>query len=192
MMENNNCNNTPLCGIDEAGRGPLAGSLVMAGVVLKKPIEGLMDSKKLTEKKREVLYPLVIENSEYHIVSFSAQEVDELGISKCLHQGLQSIQKHLPDVEYLFDGNSTFGVDNITTMVKADDKIAQVSAASILAKVTRDREMIEMAKKYPEYGFEKHKGYGTKAHMEALIKYDRCEIHRKTFRVKGLDNPTLF
>ncbi len=188
----NNKNKLPLCGIDEAGRGPLAGSLVMAGVVLKNPVEGLMDSKKLTEKKREALYPLVIENSDYHIVSFSAQKVDELGISKCLHQGLQSIQKHLPDVEYLFDGNSTFGVDNITTMVKADDKVVEVSAASILAKVTRDREMIEMAKKYPEYGFEKHKGYGTKAHMEALVKYDRCEIHRKTFRVKGLDDPTLF
>ena len=77
-------------------------------------------------------------------------------------------------------------------MVKADDKVAEVSAASILAKVTRDREMLEMAKKYPEYGFEKHKGYGTKAHIEALVKYDRCEVHRKTFRVKGLDEPTLF
>jgi len=185
-------NNKLLCGIDEAGRGPLAGSLVMAGVILKKPIEGLMDSKKLTEKKREALYPLVIENSEYHIISFSAQEVDELGISKCLHNGLLSIQKHLAQAEYLFDGNSTFGVDNITTMVKADDKIAEVSAASILAKVTRDREMLKMAKSYPEYGFEKHKGYGTKAHIEALVKYDRCEVHRKTFRVKGLDEPTLF
>jgi ribonuclease HII len=184
-------NSKPLCGIDEAGRGPLAGSLVIAGVVLKKPIEGLMDSKKLTEKKREALYPLVIENSEYHIVSFSAKEVDEMGISKCLHSGLQSIQKHLSDVEYLFDGNSTFGVENIITMIKADTKVAEVSAASILAKVTHDREMIEMAKKYPEYGFEKHKGYGTKAHIEALLKYDRCEMHRKTFRVKGLDDPVL-
>ena len=178
---------TPLCGIDEAGRGPLAGSLVMAGVVLTGKVDGLMDSKKLTEKKREALYPLVIENSEYHIVSFSAQEVDGMGISKCLHKGLQSIQEHLPGVDYLFDGNSTFGVDNITTMVKADDKIQEVSAASILAKVTRDREIVEQAKLYPEYGFEKHKGYGTKAHIEALVKYDRCEIHRKTFRVKGLD-----
>ena len=182
----------PLCGIDEAGRGPLAGSLVMAGVILKNPVEGLMDSKKLTEKKREALFPLVIENSGYHIVSFSAQEVDELGISKCLQKGLQSIQKHLPGAVYLFDGNSTFGVENIETMVKADDKIPEVSAASILAKVTRDKEMIEMAEKYPEYGFEKHKGYGTKAHIEALVKYDRCEIHRKTFRVKGLDEPKLF
>jgi ribonuclease HII len=182
-------NSKALCGIDEAGRGPLAGSLVIAGVVLKNPIEGLMDSKKLTEKKREALYPLVIENSEYHIVSFSAKEVDEMGISKCLQSGLQSIQKHLPEVEYLFDGNSTFGVENITTMVKADTKVPEVSAASILAKVTHDREMIEMAKKYPEYGFEKHKGYGTKAHIEALLKYDRCEVHRKTFSVKGLDKP---
>ena len=178
----------PLCGIDEAGRGPLAGSLVIAGVILKNPVEGLMDSKKLTEKKREALYPLVIENSDYHIVSFSAQEVDELGISKCLHNGLLSIQKHLPNVDYLFDGNSTFGVDNITTMVKADAKIAEVSAASILAKVTHDREIVKMAEIYPEYGFEKHKGYGTKAHMEALVKYGRCDIHRKTFRVKGLDD----
>ena len=185
-------NSKPLCGIDEAGRGPLAGSLVMAGVILKNPVEGLMDSKKLTEKKREALYPLIIANSEYHIVSFSAKEVDELGISKCLHNGLQSIQKYLSNVDYLFDGNSTFGVDNITTMVKADDKIAEVSAASILAKVTRDREIVEMAKAYPEYGFEKHKGYGTKAHIEALVKFDRCEVHRKTFRVKGLDEPALF
>jgi len=184
-------NSKPLCGIDEAGRGPLAGSLVIAGVVLKNPVAGLMDSKKLTEKKREALYPLVIENSEYHIVSFSAQEVDKMGISKCLQQGLQSIQKHLHYAEYLFDGNSTFGVENITTMIKADSKVAEVSAASILAKVTHDREMIEMAKEYPEYGFEKHKGYGTKAHIEALLKYDRCEVHRKTFRVKGLDDPVL-
>jgi len=181
-----------LCGIDEAGRGPLAGSLVMAGVILLETVEGLMDSKKLTEKKREALYPQVIKNSKYHIVSFSAQEVDEIGISKCLQKGLQSIQEHLPEADYLFDGNSTFGVDNIRTMVKADDKIVEVSAASILAKVTRDREMHEMAEVYPEYGFESHKGYGTKAHIEALVKYDRCPIHRKTFRVKGLDEPTLF
>jgi len=180
------------CGIDEAGRGCLAGSLVMAGVVLTGEVEGLMDSKKLTEKKREALYPLVASNSDYHIVSFSAAEVDEIGISKCLQKGLLSIQKHLPNVEYLFDGNSTFGVENITTMVKADAKVQEVSAASILAKVTRDREIIALAKKYPEYGFEKHKGYGTKAHMEALLKHDRCPIHRKTFRVKGLDEPVLF
>ena len=182
----------PLCGIDEAGRGPLAGSLVIAGVILKRPVEGLMDSKKLTEKRREALYPLVVENAAYHIVSFSAKEVDEMGISKCIQQGLRSIQEHLSEAEYLFDGNSTFGVENISTMLKADSKVAEVSAASILAKVSHDREMIEIAQKFPQYGFEKHKGYGTKAHIEALIKHDRCEAHRKTFRVKGLDEPTLF
>jgi ribonuclease HII len=164
----------------------------MAGVVLIQGVDGLMDSKKLTEKKREALYPLILENSDYHIVSFSSVQVDEMGISKCLHEGLLSIQKHLPNVKYLFDGNSSFGVKNIETMVKADAKIAEVSAASILAKVTRDREIVADAKRYPEYGFERHKGYGTKAHMEALIKYDRCPIHRKTFRVKGLDDPSLF
>jgi len=177
----------PLCGIDEAGRGPLAGSLVMAGVILTDTVEGLMDSKKLTEKKREALYPLILAHSKYHIVSFSAKEIDALGLSKCLHEGLLSIQEHLPNVAYLFDGNSSFGVENIETMVKADTKVAEVSAASILAKVTHDREIVKMAEIYPEYGFERHKGYGTKAHIQALIKYDRCPIHRKTFRVKGLD-----
>ena len=181
----------PLCGIDEAGRGCLAGSLVIVGVVLTRAIEGLMDSKRLTENKREFLYPLIVENSHYHIVSFSAEEVDNLGISKCLQAGLFSIQKNLKKCYYLFDGNSTFGVNNIETMIKADDKIAEVSAASILAKVTRDREMIAFAKEYPEYGFEKHKGYGTKSHMEALAKYNRCKVHRKTFRVKVLDEPKL-
>jgi ribonuclease HII len=182
----------PLCGIDEAGRGPLAGSLVMAGVVLAQEVEGLMDSKKLSAKRREVLYELIVQYATYHIVSFSAQEVDKLGISKCLHEGLQSIQKHLQNCDYLFDGNSTFGVENITTMVKADDKVAEVSAASILAKVTRDREIVALGKEYPHYGFEAHKGYGTKAHIEALVKYGRCDIHRQTFRVKGLDEATLF
>ncbi len=182
----------PLCGIDEAGRGPLAGALVMAGVVLTGEVEGLMDSKKLTQKKREALYPHIIANSHYHIISFSAEQVDSLGISQCLREGLEAIQEHLAGCDYLFDGNSTFGVANLTTMVKADDKIAEVSAASILAKVTRDREMIEMSRAYPQYGFEKHKGYGTKAHIEALVKYDRCPIHRKSFRVKGLDEPMLF
>ena len=182
----------PLCGIDEAGRGPLAGSLVMAGVVLTGNVEGLADSKKLTEKKREKLFEQIVQNSRHHIVIFTASQVDELGISKCLQTGLKQIKLQLPACAYLFDGNSTFGVDDLQTMVKADDKIAEVSAASILAKVTRDREMLTFAKIYPQYGFESHKGYGTKAHIEALAKYDRCEVHRRSFRVKELDEPTLF
>jgi len=183
--------NKNLCGIDEAGRGPLAGSLVIAGVVLKSEVKGLMDSKKLSQKRREELFTLIVENSDYHIVSFSSLDIDEFGISKCLQKGLQEIQKHLPFNDYLFDGNSTFGATNIRTMIKADTKVQEVSAASILAKVTRDNEIISLAQKYPEYGFEKNKGYGTKAHLEALQKYDRCPIHRKTFRVKSLDEPPL-
>ncbi len=180
-----------LCGIDEAGRGPIAGSLVMAGVILKKEIDGLMDSKQLSEKKREALFPLIIEHSHHHIVSFSAEQIDELGISACLAKGLESIISNLDSSDYLFDGNSNFGVSGLRTMVKADTKIPEVSAASILAKVTRDREMVEFAKIYTEYGFEGHKGYGTKAHVEAIKQYGYSPIHRKSFKLKALQ-PTLF
>lgn len=173
-----------LCGIDEAGRGPLAGDLVMAGVVLVNPIEGLMDSKKISEKKREALYPLIIENSKYHIVSFSPKEIDKLGLSACLSKGLESILKNLEAEVYLFDGNQTFGVLGINTMVKADAKVAEVSAASILAKVTHDRAIIKDAKRYPEYGFEKHKGYGTKSHIKAIKEFGYCDIHRRSFKIK--------
>jgi len=174
-----------LCGIDEAGRGPLAGDLVMAGVILKNNI--LMDSKVLSEKKRETLYPLIIENALYHIVSFSPEQIDKNGLSNCLSQGLEEIQKQLKADIYLFDGNQTFGVLGINTMVKADGKIPEVSAASILAKVTHDRAIIEASKIYKVYGFEKHKGYGTKAHIEAIKKHGFCKIHRRSFKVKGLN-----
>ena len=182
----------PLCGIDEAGRGPLAGSLVMAGVVLTEEIDGLMDSKQLSEKKREIFFEKIVATAQYHIVSFSAAEIDSDGISKCLSNGLRAIQEALPGCRYLFDGNSRFGVDNLETLVKADAIVAEVSAASILAKVTRDREMVRLSEVYPEYGFEKHKGYATKAHYAALMQHGRSPIHRKSFRVRGLDEPTLF
>ena len=112
-----------LCGIDEAGRGPLAGDLVMAGVILLNEVEGLMDSKALNEKKREALYPKIIENSLYHIVSFSPKPIDELGLSACLGKGLEEIMQQLQAEVYLFDGNQTFGVLGISTMVKADAKV---------------------------------------------------------------------
>ena len=175
-----------LCGIDEAGRGPLAGDLVMAGAILLNEVEGLMDSKALNEKKREALYPKIIENSLYHIVSFSPKQIDELGLSSCLGKGLEEIMQGLEAEVYLFDGNQTFGVLGISTMVKADTKVAEVSAASILAKVTHDRAIIEASKLYPLYGFEKHKGYGTKAHVLAIKEHGFCEIHRRTFKIKGL------
>ena len=175
-----------LCGIDEAGRGPLAGDLVIAGVIIVNSIEGLMDSKVLTEKRREELYPKIIENTLYHIVSFSAKEIDRDGLSICLGKGLEEIQATLQAKVYLFDGNQTFGILGINTMVKADAKIPEVSAASILAKVTHDRAIIEASKLYPLYGFEKHKGYGTKAHIEAIKTHGYCQLHRRSFKVKAL------
>ncbi|WP_321777355.1 ribonuclease HII [Sulfurimonas sp.] len=180
-----------LCGIDEAGRGPIAGDLVIAGCILNSPVDGLNDSKKLTEKKRESLFELIIKASSYHIVKFSAQSIDADGISKCLASGLREIMKNLKCEEYLFDGNTTFGVEGLSTMVKADGEIAEVSAASILAKVTHDRDILKEALKYPEYHFEKHKGYGTKLHIEMIKKHGYCEIHRRSYKLKALE-ATLF
>jgi ribonuclease HII len=180
-----------LCGIDEAGRGPIAGPLVMAGVILHTPLEGLNDSKALTEKRREALFDVIVENASYHLVRFSAQKIDDEGISACLSKGLREIMEVLGDADYLFDGNSTFGVRGLRTQVKADAEVPEVSAASILAKVTRDREMIALAETYPEYGFEKHKGYGSQAHIDAIKAYGYCDIHRRSFRLKALQ-PTLF
>lgn len=180
-----------LCGIDEAGRGPLAGPLVMAGVILHRSVEGLNDSKKLSEKKRELLFDQIRSVSSHHIVRFGPEKIDEMGISWCLSEGLRSILHHLHADDYLFDGNSTFGVQGLRTMVKADATVPEVSAASILAKVTRDREMIELSSLYPEYGFDGHKGYGSAAHTEAIRTYGYCDIHRKSFKLKALQ-PTLF
>ena len=181
-----------LCGIDEAGRGPIAGDLVMAGCILREDIKGLNDSKKLTEKRREVLYEKIVASSAlYHIVKFSAQDIDDKGISQCLREGLREILENLQADEYLFDGNSNFGVKNLQTMIKADGKVAEVSAASILAKVTHDRDILELAKEYPEYQLEKHKGYGTKLHVEMIKKYGYSPIHRKSYKIKALQ-PTLF
>ena len=180
-----------LCGIDEAGRGPIAGALVMAGVILHQSIPELNDSKQLSEKKREKLFPIIIDNSDHHIVKFTAQQIDEMGISKCLSEGLKCIMQNLRSNDFLFDGNSTFGVQGLRTMIKADAEIPEVSAASILAKVTRDREMVEFAKEFPQYGFEGHKGYGTKAHVDAIKEHGYCTIHRRSFKLKALE-PTLF
>jgi ribonuclease HII len=180
-----------LCGIDEAGRGPIAGSLVIAGVILHKNLEGLNDSKKLTEKRRESLYEHIIENSTHHIVIFSAAQVDAMGISLCMRQGLQEIMATITCDDYLFDGNTTFGLQGLRTLIKADATVAQVSAASILAKVTHDREMITFSQKYPQYAFEKHKGYGTAHHIDAIKKHGYCEVHRRSFRLKALE-ATLF
>lgn len=181
-----------ICGIDEAGRGPIAGPLVMAGVVLKEEIEGLRDSKKLTEKKREILFDEIIQKSEYKIVEVSNKIIDEKGLSFAINYCLNTIVNSLKAKRYIFDGNSKFGVDILETMIKGDDKVAEISAASILAKVTRDRFMKSIAKNYPEYCFAKHKGYITKQHIEEMKKYGYSDIHRKSYKVKSLQQESLF
>ncbi|MBN2767471.1 MAG: ribonuclease HII [Campylobacterales bacterium] len=176
-----------ICGIDEAGRGPLAGPLVVAGAVLLEDVDDINDSKKISEKKREKIFENIKKASKYHIVMIFAREIDALGMSATLAKALLEIQENLKGYHHIFDGNSSFGVMGIETLVKADEKIKEVSAASILAKVTRDRYMCDIASKYPKYNFEKHKGYGTKAHIQAIREYGRCAEHRMSFQVNGLD-----
>lgn len=183
-----------LCGIDEAGRGPFAGPMVVAGVILKNNIQELDDSKKLSEKKREKLFDMIKEKSIYHIVFSSAKKIDDVGLSICLQDSIKEIMQNIKAKEYLMDGNTTFGIANLQCLIKADAKIKEVSAASILAKVSRDRYMCNLAFKYPQFSFEKHKGYGTKAHIEAIKNYGYCDIHRRSFKIKQLENikePTL-
>ena len=172
-----------LCGIDEAGRGPLAGPLVVAGVILEKEILGLNDSKVLSEKKREKLFDEIKEKSKYHIVFKSAKEIDDFGISFCLKSSILEIMEQLQEFSnnFLMDGNTNFGIQNLQKEIKADAKYAQVSAASILAKVSRDRFMDEISPLYANYNFHKHKGYGTKEHYEAIDKYGLIELHRRSF-----------
>jgi len=181
-----------ICGIDEAGRGPIAGPLVMAGVVLKEKIEGLRDSKKLTEKKREVLFDEIIQKSDYKIVEVSNVIIDEKGLSFSINYCLKTILDSLKAERYIFDGNSKFGINILETMIKGDDKVSQISAASILAKVTRDRFMKSIAEIYPSYSFAKHKGYITKQHIEEIKQHGYSDIHRKSYKVKSLKQEDLF
>lgn len=182
-----------LCGIDEAGRGPIAGPLSVAGAIIKKEIKGLNDSKVLSEKKREALFDEIKENCDYHIVLTSAKEIDEKGISSCLKNSISEIMENLKNKadEFLMDGNTSFGIETLQHKIKADATIQEVSAASILAKVTRDRYMCDISSKYPNYDFEKHKGYGTKAHVEKIKKFGRCEEHRKSFKLKALGEENI-
>ena len=182
-----------VCGVDEAGRGPLAGPVCAACVVLPvgTVIEGVNDSKKLSEKKRDALYDVVKEQAlDYGIAFASEKEVDEINILQAtflaMRRAVESLTVVTPDIA-LIDGNKTPGLA-ITerSIIKGDAKSANIAAASILAKVTRDRYMLEMAEKYPEYQFQKHKGYGTKLHYEMIEKYGVSPIHRRTFLKKIL------
>lgn len=179
-----------ICGVDEAGRGPLAGPVCAAAVILPEHLQipGLTDSKKLTDKKRRELFPIIQEQAvAYGIGLASEAEIDEINILQATFLAMRRALDQLsvrPEIA-LIDGNreKDFGLP-VKTVVRGDSLSANIAAASILAKVTRDNIMVELAEKYPEYGFEIHKGYGTKAHYEALRTYGPCDIHRKTFLKK--------
>lgn len=184
---------TLVCGIDEAGRGPLMGPVCAAAVILPPhfEIEGLNDSKKLTEKKREALFPIITSSAvAYGIAYATEKEIDELNILNATMLAMNRAIKALSvKADFaLIDGNCSRSIEIPSkTIVGGDAKCPSISAASILAKVSRDRLCYELDKKYPEYGFAKHKGYGTKEHMEALKKYGPCSCHRMTF-LKFLNN----
>jgi len=177
-----------LCGIDEAGRGCLAGPLVVAGVILHEPVEGLNDSKKLTEKRREKLFEEIVTKSAYKIVFTDNKTIDDIGLSKAIAKSIEKIIQTLNPQMTIMDGNTNFGILGVQAVIKADSKVPEVSAASILAKVSRDRYMVEMDSQYPQYGFKGHKGYGTKSHIEAIREYGRSDLHRFSFHVRGLDD----
>lgn len=183
-----------VCGIDEAGRGPLAGPVCAAAVILdpNDRIEGVNDSKKLSEKKREELFDEITRRALGYAIAFASHaEIDEINILQATFLAMRRAFDGLsfrPDVAFV-DGNRDPGLGCPTLcIVKGDAKSASVAAASILAKVTRDRYMKEMAVKYPAYGFEIHKGYPTKAHREAILLHGPCEIHRATFLRKLLSH----
>ena len=179
-----------ICGVDEAGRGPLAGPVCAAAVILPRGLEipGLTDSKKLTDQKRRELFPIIKEQaSAYGIGLASHEEIDEINILQATFLAMERALAQLsvrPDIA-LIDGNRAkdFGLP-VRTVVKGDSLSANIAAASILAKVTRDDLMLRLAEQYPEYGFEVHKGYGTKAHYDALRAYGPSPIHRRTFLKK--------
>lgn len=184
-----------ICGVDEAGRGPLAGPVYAAAVILHEGqiIEGVNDSKKLSKKKREALFDEITSVcADFSIASASEKEIDEINILQATFLAMKRAVnglKTLPDLA-LVDGNRApdLGSVNVETIIKGDSKSQSIAAASILAKVSRDRFMLEAAQKYPEYCFEKHKGYGTMLHYEMIEKYGICEIHRKSFLKKVLMN----
>jgi len=179
-----------ICGVDEAGRGPLAGPVCAAAVILPPHVHipGLNDSKKLSDKRRRELFPVIQEQAlSFGIAFASEQEIDEINILQATFLAMKRAMEQLrvrPELA-LIDGNreTDFGIP-VKTVVKGDSLSANIAAASILAKVTRDDLMIRMAERYPEYGFEIHKGYGTRAHYAALEQFGPCPIHRMTFLKK--------
>lgn len=183
-----------ICGIDEAGRGPLAGDVFAAAVILPAgiEIEGLNDSKKLSEKKREALFDVIIEKAvSYGIGRASAKEIDEINILNATFLAMRRAISALPQTPdfCLVDGNQNIRELSIMQqpIIKGDSLSPSIAAASILAKVSRDRYMKELTRDYPQYAFEKHKGYGTKLHYEMLEKHGISDIHRKSFLKKLIE-----
>jgi ribonuclease HII len=176
-----------LCGVDEAGRGPLAGDVYAAAVILPHDlrINGINDSKKLSEKKREFLYDIIVQKSiSWCVATASVEEIDRLNILQATMLAMKRAISGLNSKSdiIIVDGNKAPDIDqNVVTLIKGDATSASIAAASILAKVSRDRYMRKLSETYPQYQFEKHKGYGTKLHTELLLKYGPSEIHRKTF-----------
>lgn len=182
-----------IAGVDEAGRGPLAGPVYAAAVILPEDVrlDGINDSKKLSPKKREELFEEITEKAvAYAVFSADEKQIDEINILRATHMAMNGAVSRLsqkPDY-VIIDGNSISGMEiPHETVVKGDSKSISIAAASILAKVSRDRYITKMAELYPEYQFEKHKGYGTKEHVEAILKYGASPIHRKTFLKKILE-----
>ena len=178
---------SPLCGVDEAGRGPLAGPVCAAAVILPRGlvIEGLNDSKKLSGKKRESLYDEIVEKAVAYGIAFaSVEEIEEKNILEATFLAMnRAIEKlAVRPVLALIDGNRDKGITvPARCVIGGDGKCADIAAASILAKVTRDRYMLQLAGQYPQYGFDKHKGYGTAAHYAAIREYGPSPVHRMSF-----------
>ncbi len=179
-----------ICGVDEAGRGPLAGPVCAAAVILPldAQIPGLNDSKKLSDKKRRELFPIICDKAIAYGIAFADHnEIDEINILQATYLAMErAIGKLSVKADFaLIDGNRAKAFDlPLETVVGGDGRSASIAAASVLAKVTRDDYMLEMANTYPQYGFEIHKGYGTKAHYAALTEYGPCPIHRMSFLKK--------
>lgn len=177
-----------ICGIDEAGRGPLAGPVVVAGVIMPKDsmIEGVNDSKKVTEKRREKLYDQILEEAISYSVSIIGQDIiDKINILNATKQGVTKVVEELESKPDLILVDALTGIDTkgipYDAIVKGDAKCYNIAAASIVAKVTRDRIMRQWDEIYPQYGFSGHKGYGTAKHIEAIKEYGLCPIHRRSF-----------
>lgn len=177
-----------ICGIDEAGRGPLAGPVVVASVIMpaNSIIEGINDSKKVSEKKREKLYDLILEEAiSYGVGIIGQDEIDEINILNATKKGLTMSLQELTQKPDLIIVDALTHIDTLgipyESIIKGDAKCYSISAASIIAKVTRDRIMREWDKVYPQYGFAQHKGYGTSAHINAIKEFGPCPLHRRSF-----------